>query len=438
MPSTAGRVSLQKARSTRRRWRSWQYSAMPVKSGLYSARVNHDGQPRESRARRATVLSVSITYLAFAVPTSMLGVLWPDVRERFGQSLGKLGLVTLAYGIGRLSTATIGRRAIHRMGMGSAFTAGLVTFAITCALMALSTSWLMFLASAAAIGAAAGALDSVGATFIAGRASVGDAGLIHGSYGIGATIGPVIVASVQNWRVSAAAGAVVAGGALVAAASAKSEWPSLAKAGPSEPQPTGRPPRFAVTVSMLALGAFVAVEVTTGLWAFTYLTEGRGISERAAAIGVAGFWGGATLGRITMAHPSIARLITRIGLPGLASACAAMLVGLVVAPRSAGLGCLVLAGVALAPIVPSMFATTSVRVGTSFVTRVSGWQLIATNLGAISVPALVGQLVDSRGPDIIPTVAIAVVVAVGLPLLLVTKRLPNLSPAPTVGRTLGE
>lgn len=384
------------------------------------------------------MLSVSITYLAFAVPTSMLGVLWPDVRERFGQSLGKLGLVTLAYGIGRLSTATIGRRAIHRMGMGSAFTAGLVTFAITCALMALSTSWLMFLASAAAIGAAAGSLDSVGATFIAGRASVGDAGLIHGSYGIGATIGPVIVASVQNWRVSAAAGAVVAGGALVAAASAKSEWPSLAKAGPSEPQPTGRPPRFAVTVSMLALGAFVAVEVTTGLWAFTYLTEGRGISERAAAIGVAGFWGGATLGRITMAHPSIARLITRIGLPGLASACAAMLVGLVVAPRSAGLGCLVLAGVALAPIVPSMFATTSVRVGTSFVTRVSGWQLIATNLGAISVPALVGQLVDSRGPDIIPTVAIAVVVAVGLPLLLVTKRLPNLSPAPTVGRTLGE
>ena len=384
------------------------------------------------------MLSVSITYLAFAVPTSMLGVLWPDVREQFGQSLGKLGLVTLAYGIGRLSTATIGRRAIRRMGMGSAFTAGLVTFAITCAFMALSTSWVMFLASAAAIGAAAGSLDSVGATFIAGRASVGDAGLVHGSYGIGATIGPVIVASVQNWRVSAAAGSVVAVGALVAAASANGEWPSPAKAGPSEPRAAGPLPRLAVTVSMLTLGAFVAIEVTTGLWAFTYLTEGRGISERAAAIGVAGFWGGATLGRITMAHPAIARLIDRVGLASLASACAAMLVGLVVAPRSVGLGCLVLAGVSLAPIVPSMFATTSDRVGTSLVTRVSGWQLIATNLGAISVPALVGQLVDSRGPDIIPTVAIAVVVAVGLPLLLVVKRLPNLSTAPTVGRKLDQ
>ena len=393
-------------------------------AGRYSARVNHGEQPEVNGARRATVLSVSITYLAFAVPTSMLGVLWPDVRERFGQSLGKLGLVTLAYGIGRLSTATLGRRATRRMGMGPAFNAGLVTFAITCAFMAVSTSWVMFLASVAALGAAAGSLDSIGATFIAGRASVGDAGLIHGSYGIGATIGPVIVASVQNWRVSAATGAVVAGGALVAASSAKGNWPLLAKVEPTGPQPTGPLPRLAVTVSMLALGAFVAIEVTTGLWAFTYLTEGRGVSDRAAAIGVAGFWGGATLGRITMAHPSMARLIHRIGLAGLAGGCAAMLVVLVVAPRSIGPGCLVLAGVALAPIVPSLFATTADRVGTSFATRVSGWQLVATNLGAITVPAVVGELVDSQGPEIIPPVAIAVL-ALGTPLLLVAKRLPN-------------
>ncbi len=396
----------------------------PTHNDLYSARVNLGGRPRANSARRATVLSVSITYLAFAVPTSMLGVLWPDVRERFGQSLGKLGLVTLAYGIGRLSTATIGRRAIRRMGMGPAFSAGLVTFAITCAFMALSTSWVTFLAAVAALGAAAGSLDSIGATFIAGRASVGDAGLIHGSYGIGATIGPVIVASLQNWRLSAAAGAIVAGGALVAAASARGQWLLSTTVEPTEAAPTARVPRFAVTVSMLTLGAFVAIEVMTGVWAFTYLTEGRGVTDRAAAIGVAGFWAGATLGRLTMSHPAVARLINRVGLAGVASACAAMLLGLVVAPRGVGLGCLVLAGVALAPIVPSMFATTSDRVGASLVTRVSGWQLIATNLGAITVPAFVGELVDSQGPDIIPAVAIAIIVAVGIPLLLVTKRLP--------------
>lgn len=398
---------------------------MRANTGLYSARVNQGGRPRANSARRATVLSVSITYLAFAVPTSMLGVLWPDVRDRFGQSLGKLGLVTLAYGIGRLSTATIGRRAIRRMGMGPAFSAGLVTFAFTCAFMALSTSWVTFLAAVTALGAAAGSLDSIGATFIAGRASVGDAGLIHGSYGIGATFGPVIVAAVQNWRLSAAAGAIVAGGALVTAASAKGQWPLSTTVEPSKAAPTARVPQFAVTVSMLTLGAFVAIEVMTGVWAFTYLTEGRGVSDRAAAIGVAGFWAGATIGRLTMSHPAVARLINRVGLAGVASACAAMLLGLVVAPRGVGLGCLMLAGVALAPIVPSMFATTSGRVGASLVTRVSGWQLIATNLGAITVPAFVGELVDSQGPDIIPTVAIGIVVAVGIPLLLVTKRLPN-------------
>ena len=38
--------------------------------------------------------------------------------------------------------------------------------------------------------------------------------------------------------------------------------------------------------------------------------------------------------------------------------------------------------------------------------------------------AVIGELVDSHGPEVIPTVAIAVL-ALGTPLLLVGKRLPN-------------
>ena len=69
------------------------------------------------RSKRV-VWSCSVTFLSFAMPVSMLGVMWPDVRERFGQSLGTLGVVSLVYGLSRMSTSGSGRLATRRFGIG--------------------------------------------------------------------------------------------------------------------------------------------------------------------------------------------------------------------------------------------------------------------------------------------------------------------------------
>ncbi len=71
-----------------------------------------------STRSKLVVGSCSVTFLSFAMPVSMLGVMWPDVRERFGQSLGALGVVSLVYGLSRMSTSGSGRVATRRFGIG--------------------------------------------------------------------------------------------------------------------------------------------------------------------------------------------------------------------------------------------------------------------------------------------------------------------------------
>ena len=75
---------------------------------------------------KQVVWSCSVTFLSFAMPVSMLGVMWPDVRERFGQSLGTLGVVSLVYGLSRMSTSGSGRLATRRFGIGACFIAAIV------------------------------------------------------------------------------------------------------------------------------------------------------------------------------------------------------------------------------------------------------------------------------------------------------------------------
>lgn len=387
--------------------------------------ISGSGHGRTPGTDTTAVSSAAFTFLAFAMPASMFGVFWDDARERFDQSLGTLGLISLVYGLSRMSTSGVGRAATRRFGIGPCFIAGVVAVAVIDLVVAAASSWPMFLVGISGVGLASGLLDSVGAGVVATIGDVGRAGVIHGAYGVGATVGPLIVAVVPDWRWSLVVASVVAVAALVPAVIARASWP--------EPPPIalasgGALPRRATTVSLLVFAAFVAIEVTMGQWLFTYLTDGRGIGDSVAAVGVSGFWGGTTAGRLALASARTNTFVERVGLPALAVAAGAAYAGVVVSPGAMVVVFATLAGLALSPLVPTMSARTVDRVGEEHAQRISGWQLLAANVGAISVPSLTGALVDGIGPAAVVAV-VAACLALGVPVLLAARRLPSLSPA---------
>lgn len=351
----------------------------------------------------------------------MLGIIWPDVRERFDQSLGTLGVAALAYGLGRMSTALTGPVLVRWFGLGRAFVIVLFVLALAIVALALSPSWPMFLISLVCIGLASGSLDSLGAGFITAIRDVGSAGLIHGAYGVGATAGPLLVVVVPNWRGALAVSAALVLGAAVIAFRSKDSWPDIA---PHVKSTGSGPPLVPAALSLAAFCAFVAIEVTTGQWAFTHLTEERQAGETLAAVAVSLFWAGVTVGRLAMVRPGVRDFTTRVGLSRLAITSLVFVASLTFVPPSLAIPILALSGFALAPIVPTLFASTATRVGENHAQQLAVYQLLATNLGAIGVPFLTGQLVDAIDPSVI-VVVIATSAAIGALLLSAIERLPE-------------
>ncbi|MEL7207784.1 MAG: MFS transporter, partial [Actinomycetota bacterium] len=92
---------------------------------------------------------------------------------------------------------------------------------------------------------------------------------------------------------------------------------------------------------------------------------------------------------------------------------------------------LVLVGLGLAPVFPSLVLLTPERVGPERSTAVVGYQLAAASVGAALLPGLVGVLVDGIGLDVVaPTlVAFAVVLCLAI---AATWWMPDASTRPEV------
>ena len=359
----------------------------------------------------------------------MVGVYWPEVQVEFGQSLGALGWVSLVYGIARMSTALAGRVVLQRTPMGLAFVATLLTLAAGTIALASAATWTIFLLSVALVGATSGLIDSLGAIFITTISDVANAGLIHGMYGFGATVGPLIVVVTPGWRWSTIAAALIVAAAIIVAWLSRSSWPAPVE-GPdtgtnmpdSEPARTTARPAV-VFASLGAFASLVALEVTTAQWTFTYLTESRLLDESLAAVSVSGFWAGLMTGRLLMSRRSMTRMIDQLGTVKLSLVALASFASVAIVPAVGTVVALAVAGLALGPLVPTLFARTRARVGDAQASRMAGRQLLATNIGAITIPTITGLMVDATDARIIIVAIITVLGAISLPLLATLRRI---------------
>jgi fucose permease len=355
-----------------------------------------------------------LVYAAFAAPLGMYGAAWPDARHLFAQSAGALGALGVAYGIGRTATSASGLAVVARAGMRRALVVLCVALAAADLVIALTRSFPVLIAGLAAVGLVSGALDSLGGRFQTLLRDVGRAGLMFGAYGLGATLGPALVA-VTSWTVGYLAAAAVALLAAAMAARRSVAWPEgLAEGSRLQPAPDGRRmDPAAVLVSLALAGTCVGLEALTGNWAATYLEDHRGASTRLAGLAVSAFWAGSTLGRLLLRQiPLPPRRILEVGSVVVLLAYAAV----PVAPVGGAVVVFAAIGVLLAPLFPTVVATTADRVGRAGAGRVSGWQLVAANLSALVLVGGTGAAVSGEGGGGVIIGVLVVLAAVAVPL----------------------
>jgi fucose permease len=156
---------------------------------------------------------------------------------------------------------------------------------------------------------------------------------------------------------------------------------------------------------------YTGAESSAGQWAFSLLTESRGMTTAAAGLAASAYWGSIFAGRLAfgaVAHHVAPSTLLRLGMVG--APLAALVVSLTRSGAGAFLGLFAL-GLLLAPIFPLLIAETPARVGERHASHAIGFQISAATLGAGALPAAAGLLaryagLESLGPFLLGATAL--------------------------------
>ncbi len=377
--------------------------------------------PRPSRASPAAVLAAACAaFVGLGLREAALGVAWPSVQATFHQPLSALGLLLACVTAGYLVASLGSGRLAGRWGAGPALVCGAAVGALGLAAMALAPAWAVFVSASVIVGLSAGLLDAGLNTVVALRHGVRGLGVLHAAFGLGAIFGPLIMAAVvassAGWRagygVLLAVYLVAVAGLLVVPM--RREEKSGEPVGPPGDE---RPPVGALPLAIALFFVYVGVEVTAGQWAYSLFTEARGMGTVASGVWVAGFWAAFTGGRVLTGlggHRLAGEALIDVSL-ALATVGAALLWW---APTDAlgGAGLVVL-GLGLAAVFPSLVALTPQRLGADRAPSVIGYQVAAAAVGAAALPSLFGILAEHFGLELLGPILL-----VGLALLALLHR----------------
>ena len=402
------------------------------------------------------------SFVVLGLPDGILGTAWPSMRVTFGAPVGDLGLILLLATAGSvLVTAFVGTL-IRRLGVPALLVTSGACAAIGYAGFALAPGLGLVLGVAALTGVAAGLMDAGlnTAVALAGRPRL--LNLLHGAYGVGTALGPLVVTAAiltGSWRpayvVLTALDLVIAAfwfqhrrranppptPATRSPTSPAPTSPAPTSPAPTSPAPTSpasapaaqapvAPPlsdpawsrrRYGAVVvtGMSVFFLYTGLEVGAGQWEASFCRGHLNLSASATGLATFGYWGALTAVRITLAllpRPVPPRLVVRFGT---ASAVAATAViwgqpGTIVTL----LAFAVLGGV-LAGVFPALVSLTPGRLGERRAQHVIAWQVGAAAAGGAGISAVIGLIIGAAGLAVLgPCLTVLAVLLVSGELIL--------------------
>ena len=388
-----------------------------------------DAPPPAPASRSNDVLSLS-SFVVLGLPDGMLGTAWPAMRSTFGVPVGDLGLILLIATAGSvLVTAFVGAL-IRRLGVPALLAVAASGAALGYAGFALAPGLWLVLAASVLVGAAAGMMDAGLNTAVALTGRPRLLNLLHGAYGVGTALGPLVVTAAiltGSWRPAYAA---LLGLDLVIAAAWLRQRRSLGPPRPAPAQPATAESHPAAQWSRRRYGAVVAagmgvffvytgLEVGAGQWEASFDRGHLNLSAGATGLAVFGYWGALTAVRIGLAvlprqvpPPAVVRWGSGFAV------LAAALIWWQPGVTATIIGFVALGG-ALAGVFPALISLTPVRLGEQRAQHVISWQVGSAAAGGAGLSAIIGLLIGATSLAILgPAITVLAVIMVAAELLL--------------------
>lgn len=373
-------------------------------------------------------LILALTYICFVslgLPDSLLGAAWPVMQQQMAVPVSYAGIVSLIICLNTIISSLMSNYLIHKLGIGRIIAISVATTAVALFGFSVSDQYWMLLLWAIPYGLGAGCVDSVLNNYAALHFKSQHMSWLHCMWGVGASISPYIMSfalvSLNNWNY----GYLIVGVIQIVLSffifMTIPLWKNTASADGEEEVVESKPLSIrqilaipgAVTCFVTFFG-YCALELTSSLWASSYLVQARGVSAEVASGCASLFYIGLTAGRAIngfLAMKFRDRFLIRLGLGIIFAG-----ILLTFVPYYTVFACIgfVVIGLGCAPVYPCIIHMTPELFGKDQSQAVIGVQIAFAYTGFCVMPPLFGFIAEHISISLLPAYLLALLLLIGV------------------------
>ena len=356
--------------------------------------------------KRLLLLIIYLAFISLGLPDALLGSAWPTMFENLNVPVDYAGIISMIVAAGTVFSSLFSGTLIQKFGEGKVTTISVILTAIALMGFSYSHHFLFLCLLGIPLGLGAGSVDAALNNYVALHYQARHMNWLHSFWGVGAAIGPIIMAGYfakgmswshgyqtiawiqiglvlililslplwSNRQLSSDIGKDVVSGDLL----------SLLKTIPGLKQ------------ALLVFFCYCTIEATFGLWGASFLVFEKGYAADAAARLVSLYYLGITVGRLLSGF--LTKYLSNRQLVYLGQGLIAIGLGLLFIPYDTMLlpGFLMV-GLGCAPIFPSLLHETPINFGEKNSQKIMGMQMASAYVGITLMPFLFGEITILTG-----------------------------------------
>ncbi|MCU7202459.1 MFS transporter [Turicibacter sanguinis] len=358
------------------------------------------------------LIIIYIAFISLGLPDAILGSAWPLMHTDLNVPISYAGIATMIVSGGTIISSFFSEKMIRKFGTGKVTTISVLLTATGLLGIYFAPSFIWICLLGIPLGIGAGAVDAALNNFVALHYEAKHMNWLHCFWGIGATSGPFIMSlfllNQNGWRIGYATIGIIQAILVICLFISLPLWRQFETTQKVEEEddndikiksllkiPGAKP-------TLIAFFCYCAVELTTGLWASSYLVVNDGLAVELAAKWASFYYLGITVGRfiagfltMKLTNTQMIRIGQTICIIG------AILLVLPITSVFKLIG-LIFIGLGCAPIYPAMLHETPNRFGKELSQHLMGIQMATAYVGSTLIPPLFGALSKVLGLQMLP------------------------------------
>jgi len=359
------------------------------------------------------LIIIYLSFISLGLPDSLLGSAWPSMYGGLNVPLHYAGYVSMIIAGGTVISSFFSERIIRRFGTGVVTAFSVLMTAAALLGFSFSSAFILLCFWAVPLGLGAGSVDAALNNYVALHYKAKHMSWLHCFWGVGASVGPIIMSyfliNGNSWNSGYRTIGIIQCCLVAVLFITISLWGKNKSQNNMEKNETSNGISFkelfhtaGVKQILIAFFCYCSIESTAGLWGSSFLVVEKNISPEIAARWISLYYIGITSGRfisgfLTMKFNN--RQMVRLGQGLIVCGITALMLPV---DRILLLPGFFIIGLGCAPIYPSLLHETPRNFGSAKSQAIMGIQMASAYIGTTFMPPLFGLITSYFGFNIFP------------------------------------